>query len=556
MKKYSIVFVVFIINICFLNAQNSYKLLITKGESSLKKNTANYQNALAIYEDAFQKFPDSIQPYQIYRASIFASKINDKNKAFKYLTQLSELEKDEEGYPGWDYVIGDYAQEDYANLLTDKRFKKLEEKARLNQHIFFEKLKTQEQEFFATSKIKWKHKKGKKLYQELKHKTSYLAKKQQNYSIQFKINDSTKTSYLVHLPKKYNPKKSYPVLVFLHGAVRYNQLNKFQTPESLLGDWNRFYTKYADKNEVILVFLQGSKKYNWMTSDDGFFMIPEMIKQIKKSIHINDNKIFISGHSNGATGSFSYLMKQPTLFAGMYGFNTHPKVYTGGTFIENIKNRSFINFSTDQDYYYPPDANDRLNKLMDSINADYKDYRYNGFPHWFPKFDESEPAYKILFSDINKRERNSFPKEINWEFDDNNYGSVDWLNDVKLDTLQQKKEWHKNLNFKIKKWYGYNKQDSLISKKVNINAFDFPRKSGKIIAQYNDNIFKVKTSCIKSFKIYISPEMVNLKRKIKVYVNGKLYYDKKLKINRDFMLKNFNRNHDRTQIWVNYIQIK
>jgi len=47
-------------------------------------------------------------------------------------------------------------------------------------------------------------------------------------------------------------------------------------------------------------------------------------------------------------------MNQPTPFAGFYGFNTQPKVFTGGTFVENIKNRSFINFSTDQDYYFHP----------------------------------------------------------------------------------------------------------------------------------------------------------------------------------------------------------
>lgn len=134
-----------------------------------------------------------------------------------------------------------------------------------------------------------------------------------------------------------------------------------------------------------------------MTSDKGFFIVPAIVKQLKKAININDNKIFITGHSNGATGSFSYLIKQPTQFAGFYGFNTEPKVYTGGTFIENVLNRSFINFSTDQDYYFPPNANDSLNKLMDSINADYKDYRYKGFPHWFLNLMNLNQRIKYYF---------------------------------------------------------------------------------------------------------------------------------------------------------------
>ena len=293
-----------------------------------------------------------------------------------------------------------------------------------------------------------------------------------------------------------------------------------------------------------------------MTSDDGFFMIPEILKLIKKSINIDDNKVFISGHSNGATGSFSYLMKQPTQFAGFYGFNTYPKIFTGGTFVENIKNRSFINFSTDEDYYYPPNANDDFTNLMNEINADYKEYRYNGFPHWFPQFDESEPAYKILFQDLTKRKRNPFPKEISWEFDDEKYGNIDWISDIKLDTLNPKANWHKELNFKITKWLDYAKKDSLIIQEVDKNAFEFPRKSGKIKAEYDNNIFRIETSSIQSFSINISPEMVNLKKKVKVYINGKLHFNEKVKYNREFMLQNFEDKKDREQIWVNYIKMK
>src|SRR6202034_2391125 len=100
--------------------------------------------------------------------------------------------------------------------------------------------------------------------------------------------------------------------------------------------------------------------------------------------------------------------KEPSPFAAFYGFNTRPKVETGGTYIRNILNRSFFNVSTDQDYYYPPDANDSLSAAMKEIGADYQDHRYKGFPHWFPKYDESETAYQLLFNDLKKRKRDPF----------------------------------------------------------------------------------------------------------------------------------------------------
>jgi hypothetical protein len=541
------------------SGQENYSTLTQKALETMwkSKDDAGYKKALNMYEEAFKKYPDSIDGTGLYKSSVIASELKDYDKAFKYLTLLAKKHTDEDGYPGWSYVLGASAESEYKNLLNDPKWNILKQDAIKDKKKFYQELSKTEEEFYKIKEYSFnKDQKGNNIYENIKNYDPYLPKKQQDYSVTFKINDSATTSYHIHLPNNYNPVNKYPLLFFLHGAVRSNILVDYQVAQDNLGGWNRFYTKYADLNNVILVFPKGSEKYNWMTSDDGFFMIPEMVKQIKKAINVDDNKVFISGHSNGATGSFSYLMKQPTQFAGFYGFNSYPKVFTGGTFIENIKNRSFINFSTDKDYYYPPNANDDLVKVMNGISADYKDYRYNGFPHWFPQFDESEPAYQIVFKDVKNRKRNPFPKEISWEFDDDTYGNTDWLSDIKLDTLTSKASWHKELNFKITKWLKYDKKDSLIAENVNRNAFDFKRKSGKIKAKYENNVFYIETSCIQSFSINLSPEMINVNKKIKVYVNGTLYFNQKVSYDNEFMLQNFEMNRDREQVWTNYIHLK
>ncbi|CAL2101781.1 conserved exported protein of unknown function [Tenacibaculum sp. 190130A14a] len=539
-------------------AQSNYTEVINKATKiAQQEDTLKYNSTLKLLDTAFKKYPDSINGTGLYYASIMASSLKLKDKAFSYLIPLVKMEKDDQGYPGWSFALDSYAQKDYKNLLNDDRWKSLTAIAKKDSITFFEKLKTQQTEFFQTSTINLSNiNNPKKLYKSIHKYNTYLPKKQQNYSISLKINNSTESAYLVHLPKHYNPRKKYPVLFFLHGAVRFTEFHKYRIPEITLGGWNKYYTKYGDLSNVILIFPGANKEYNWMLSNKGFYMIPEILKSVKKALNIDDNKVFISGHSNGATGSFSYLMKQPTLFAGFYGFNTQPKVFTGGTFVENGTNRSFVHFSTDQDYYYPPKANDDFTKLMTRINENYQEYRYKGFPHWFPEFKESEPAYKILFNHLEERKRDPFPKQISWEFDDNTYGDIDWISNIKLDTLQSKAQWHKNLNFKITEWLSYNNNDSLVSKKVDKKAFDFPRKSGKVKARYANNSFHIQTSCISTFKINISPEMVNLNKKVKIYINGKIYFDKKVKYNRIFMLEEFLKNGNRTQIWVNQIKLK
>lgn len=523
------------------------------------KDETGYQKSLNMYEEAFELYPDSIDATGLYKSAVLASRLKDNDKAFGYLKPLIARKMDKYGDPGFIYVLNKYAEGEYKNLLSDPRWKTLVETAKEYKATFYKGFEDKETEFYAVNGNNLKGiKNPQKLYEEITNFNPYKTKSLQDYSIFFDIDENIRTSFFIHLPEGYTPEKEYPLLFILHGAIRYNSLAEYQLAESNLGGWNRYYTEYAAENDVILAFPKGGKQYNWMLPDDGFFMIPEMLKLIKKGVNVDDNKVFISGHSNGATGSFSYLMKQPTNFAGFYGLNTYPKVFTGGTFIDNIKNRSFINFSTDQDYYYPPNANDQLTALMNKMQADYKEYRYDGFPHWFPEFDESEPAFQTLFNDLKTRNRNPFPKEISWEFDDENYGQADWLGDIKLDSMSAKAEWHKERNFKIDKWLEYKDKGGkeLIEVDVDRNAFDFPRKSGKIVATYDNNTFHIKTSAIKSFVINISPEMVDLNKKVKVYVNGKKHHSGKIEYDRAFMISNFEKTGDRTQVWVNSIKIE
>jgi len=554
MKSISIL--IFILLHQTLNGQLSYyELTQSAMETVDSEDSIAYRLAMDKFEQAFHTYPDSICSMGLYYASILADLIKDTDKANMYLTTLSELELDDNGNPGWSYVLDDFAEEDYKNLRKEKRWTILIDKATEGKKIFFENISNGEQEFFNFTEVGFKKNTPvKTLYENLKDHNPYLPKQRQDYSISVEIDDSTKTSYLVYLPADYDPKRKYSTLIYLHGNLMNSSLEEYQIASKVL-EWRKFYTKHAAINEVILIFPAANRKYNWMTGK-GFFMIPKIVKQLKAALNLDDNKIFVSGHSNGATGSFTYAMKRPTNFSGFYGFNTKPAVWKEGTYIENILNRSFINISTDQDYYYPPNANDSLNVLMNSIDADYKDHRFDGFPHWFPDFDESEPAYKIIFEDMMRRERNPFPDKITWEFEDDRYGSIDWLSEIKLDTLIEKQPWHRQLNFKILKELDYDENDSLITVDVDKKAFFFPRKSGKLIAEHQDNIFRVKTSRIKTFKILISPEMINLNKKVKVYVNEKLYFDEKVNFKKEFMLKNFEETKDRVQIWIDTITIK
>ena len=315
---------------------------------------------------------------------------------------------------------------------------------------------------------------------------------------------------------------------------------------------NLYFSKLGYQNNVIVVYPHANREFNWMFPDDGFYMVPDIVQDMKKYFNIDDNRVFISGHSNGATGVVSYLLKSPSLFAGFYGFNSNPKIRTGGTFIKNALNRSYFNVATDKDYYFPISGHDTLDRIAKSYGIDWQNHVYHGFPHWFPEYKESYGSFKLMFEDMGARVRNPFHHELYWECDDVKYGHCDWISIDELDTGAVKKNWQIEVNFPVTHWID-NRDTSKTSDTV-ITAFYYPRLSGAVKAHFRNNIFEIETSRVKKISLFISPEMIDLSKPVIVYVDGKKMFTGKMVFNREYMIQNFRENFDRKAVWVNNIK--
>ena len=374
-----------------------------------------------------------------------------------------------------------------------------------------------------------------------------------------KINDSTWSFYNVQLPVNYNPKVSYPLLLVLHGAVFQNTgfpdpltLEKYGSSDTT--GMNQFFSQFGYRYQAIVIYPHANRDFNWMYPDDGFSMVPDIVHDVKRIFNIDDNRVFISGHSNGATGVLSYLLKLPDLFGGFYGFNSNPQVRTGGTFIKNAKDRSYFNVATNKDYYFPISGHDTLAKIADSLGIDWQNHIYKGFPHWFPEFKESKEAFQLMFTDMTTRRRNPFQQRLYWECDDIKYGRCDWIRIDKLDTCAIKQSWQTKINFPVTHWI--NNFDTSKVSDTSIMAFKFPRLSGAVIALHNGNQFHIQTSRVNAITIYLSPEMIDFTKPVVIYVDGKKVFSKIMPYNKEFILDAFRNNFDRKAIWANYIRLQ
>ena len=513
---------------------------------------ANARKGYELYRELYVDVPEKVSFWHLYDMAYAANKFNDPETGFYWLNKILKEKYKEQDLR----MIFKYATSDFYNLQESHKWESFRKKVERKIETYQNELKAQQREWMQEGLGSANYAaldKGKDLYQAIRDFEDYPSLPSEVFGF-IKVNDTLDNNFFVRLPKSYNPKQPNKLLFFLNGAVRHQQIPAYPNTELEEG-WQRFYKQYAEENQVIMVYPNSNKEFNWMLGDQGFGMVTEILKTLKQFINIDDNAVFVTGHSNGATGSFNLLVKNPSAFAGFYGMNTQPKVYTGGTFLKNMNQRSFYNISTDEDYYFPPKANDTLVKLAEKQNLKYLDHRIKGFPHWFPQFPESEEPVRNVFKDLKQQKRNPFSAQLYWECDDIANGKIDWLAIKKLDTLQPKKDWHQEVNFTIHEKKYYDDNDSLRTKKVNEEAFDFPRKSGAVKANYKDNVFRIQTSRVSELSVFISPKMVDMNQPISIYVNGELRYQKKPTYDRDFILKNFKKYYDRKAVWVEEVRL-
>ncbi|HEY8927748.1 MAG TPA: hypothetical protein VIM55_01055 [Mucilaginibacter sp.] len=394
------------------------------------------------------------------------------------------------------------------------------------------------------------------LYAKLKTKLAYQSPRSylKDSGIVMYIHvDTTEVPFYVHIPVDYDPAKPSPALVVLHGAVRvssgYAPAGALPHIYNITSPHIPGYTK-----KYITIYPLGTKWINWMTTESGFDMVNRIVIHLKALLNIDDNRVELIGHSNGATGVFTYLVKAPTLYAGFYGMNTQPKVYIGGTFLQNGMGRHFYNFATDKDYYYPPQAVKIIDSIANSLGVNWHTQLNKGYPHWFPAMKESQLPMSDIFEDMATRVRNPYPQKIYFETDNLKYNTSDWITITVLDTLSTKAAWQIDPNFKITEWLDNQDFNKVICREE--MAFDYPHRSGAVKAHRTGNDIYVETSNVSAFSIKLNRDMIDYRRKVNVYVNRQLKFSKKIRPDKQFTLNNFKAELDRSAIWENELKFE
>jgi len=132
--------------------------------------------------------------------------------------------------------------------------------------------------------------------------------------------DESAQPYLLHIPRDYDGKKPYGMLIFLHGYSP--TLNKLTWPEVM---YSQEIADIAAKARCILVmpYARGNTDFQGAGEDD----VLHVIGKVKSHYRIDPDRVFMSGISMGGMGAWSIAAHRPHEFTAVLALASRTDFY-------------------------------------------------------------------------------------------------------------------------------------------------------------------------------------------------------------------------------------
>lgn len=122
--------------------------------------------------------------------------------------------------------------------------------------------------------------------------------------------DNTLQPYSVKIPGNFDPRKKYPLLVFLHGSARDDR--DIQTHD------------YASTDMVIELAPCARGTSNCYSADNAQEDIREAIEDVLKNYPIDKDNVILAGFSMGGYGVYRAYYENPQIFRALAVFSGQP----------------------------------------------------------------------------------------------------------------------------------------------------------------------------------------------------------------------------------------
>ncbi len=257
-------------------------------------------------------------------------------------------------------------------------------------------------------------------FKRLKMGRSYAAQATGVIILENRTEDGVQHFYAVNIPPTYDPARRYQVRFQLHGGIGGRTENKPRgTGEigALAGAEQIYVLPYAWDEEP------------WW-GDDQILNLNAIIDTLKRTYNIDENRVVLSGVSDGATGSYYIAMHDTTPFASFLPLNgfilvlANGEIDDGRTFPNNLLNKPLFVVNGGQDPLYPIRLVEPFTRHLMSNGVDIAyDPQPDGVHNtmWWP---EVKDVFEKFVAD---HPRNPNPDKLTWEATDLLHNRAHWL---------------------------------------------------------------------------------------------------------------------------------
>lgn len=312
--------------------------------------------------------------------------------------------------------------------------------------------------------------------------------------------------YVYLIPEQYDPTRKYPVEFMLHGGV--------SRPEWEPGGgwWRRGFDSLKQEDRIVVVPASWVEAFWW--HENQAENLPAILNVLKGTYNIDENRVSMTGISDGGTGAYFFAFKQPTPWAAFLPYIGHPGVLrnpqSGGgyrLYFENLMAKPLYIVNGENDRLYPSSS---VQPFIDVLVDAGVDHVWKVIPegghntNWLP--DET-PLIEQFKRD---NPRDPLPDSVKWVAD-------------RTDKFQR------NM------W---------------IRIDELSQTPGLLEVNRSGNEFEVIARGIGGFSLLLNPEEVDFSRAIRVNVNGEIKFDELVAQDSDTLLNWAARDLDRSMMFT------
>jgi len=223
-----------------------------------------------------------------------------------------------------------------------------------------------------------------------------------------KTSDGVEHHYVLNVPETYDAARRYQVRFQLHGGVGGRPSNApvgTGTIGALAGAEQIYVIPYAWNDAP------------WW-SDDQVLNLVEILDATKRTYNIDENRVVVSGVSDGGTGAYWVAMRETTPFASFLPLNGYWMVLASGdiddgmVFANNLRNKPIFAVNGGRDRLYPTAVVDPYIAHMKrgGVSVDYHPQPEAGHnTAWWPEVKDTFEAF------VREHPRVPLPDTLTWE---------------------------------------------------------------------------------------------------------------------------------------------